>query len=154
MAHLVDTNILLRRRDTKHPQFQAADGAITRLQGRNERLCVARQNLIEFRNVASRPLDKNGLGLSPAAADLDLDIAESEFDVLAEDDLVYQVWRQLIAAKGVSGKQVHDARLVASMLVYGITHLLTFNGADFRRFEALPASLGAGIVVVSPADIG
>ena len=154
MAHLVDTNILLRCRDIKHPQFQAADGAITRLQSRNERLCVARQNLIEFRNVASRPLDKNGLGLSPAAADLDLDIAEREFDVLAEDDLVYQVWRQLIAAKGVSGKQVHDTRLVASMLVYGITHLLRFNGADFRRFEALPASLGAGIVVVSPADVG
>jgi len=153
MAHLVDTNVLLRRRDVKHPQFQVADRSITRLQSRNERLCVARQNLIEFRNVASRPLDKNGLGLSPAAADLDLDIAEREFDVLVEDDLVYDVWRQLIAAKGVSGKQVHDARLVAFILVYGVTHLLTFNGADFKRFEALPANLGTGIIVVNPADI-
>ena len=96
---------------------------------------------------------QNGLGLSPAAADLDLDIAEREFDVLAEDDLVYKVWRQLIAAKSVSGKQVHDTRMVASMLVCGITYLLTFNGADFRRFESLPASLGTGIIVVSPADI-
>ena len=85
---------------------------------------------------------------------MELDEAEREFDVLAEDNLIYVVWRQLIAAKGVSGKQVHDTRLVASMLVYGITHLLTFNGADFRRFETLPASLGAGIIVVSPADVG
>ena len=154
MAYLVDTNILLRRQDAQHAQFQAADGAVIRLQDQNERLCVARQNLIEFRNVASRPLDKNGLGLRPAAADSELDEAEREFDVLAEDNLVYVVWRQLIAAKGVSGKQVHDTRLVASMLVYGITHLLTFNGADFRRFEVLPASLGAGIIVVSPADVG
>jgi predicted nucleic acid-binding protein len=153
LAHLVDTNILLRRRDTKHPQFQAADEAVTHLQSRKERLCVARQNLIEFRNVASRPLDKNGLGLSPADANLDLDIAEREFDVLAEDDLVYKVWRQLIAVKGVSGKQVHDTRLVASMLVYGITHLLTFNGADFRRFETLPSGIGTGIVVVNPRDV-
>ncbi len=153
MAYLIDTNILLRRQDAQHAQFQAADRAVIRLQDRNERLCVARQNLIEFRNVASRPLDKNGLGLSPAAADLELDDAEREFDVIAEDDLVYDVWRQLIAAKGVSGKQVHDARLVAFMLVYSVTHLLTFNGADFKRFEALPASLGAGIVVVSPAGI-
>ena len=154
MVYLVDTNILLRRQDAQHAQFQVADRAVIRLQDQNERLCVARQNLIEFRNVASRPLDKKGLGLSPAAADLELDDAEREFDVLAEDNLVYVVWRQLIAAKGVSGKQVHDARLVASMLVYGITHLLTFNGADFRRFEALPATLGTGIVVRwSPADI-
>lgn len=153
MAYLIDTNILLRRQDARHAHFQAADRSVSRLQDRNERLCVARQNLIEFRNVASRPLDKSGLGLSPAAADLELDDAEREFDVLAEDDLVYDVWRQLIAAKGVSGKQVHDARLVAFMLLYSVTHLLTFNGADFKRFEALPASLGAGIVVVSPADI-
>lgn len=153
MAYLVDTNILLRRQDAQHAQFQVADRAVIRLQDRNERLCVARQNLIEFRNVVSRPLDKNGLGLSPATADLELDEAEREFDVLAEDNLVYVVWRQLIAAKGVSGKQVHDARLVAFMLVYGVTHLLTFNGADFKRFETLPAELGTGIAVVRPADI-
>ena len=152
MAQLVDTNILLRRRDIHHPQFRMADESITQLQSRTERLCVARQNLIEFRNVASRPLDKNGLGLSPAAADLDLDIAEREFDVLAENDLVYFVWRQLIATQGVSGKQVHDARLVAFMLVYGVTHILTFNIQDFVRYETLPAPFG-GIVVIHPSSV-
>ena len=153
MAHLVDTNVLLRRRDINHSQFQAADEAVTRLQNRRERLCVARQNLIEFRNVASRPLNKNGLGLSAADADLDLDVAESEFDCLPEDDRVYTVWRELIAAKGVSGKQVHDARLVAYMLVYGVTHILTFNGSDFERYTMLLPEIGAGIVIVQPNDV-
>ncbi len=153
MAHLVDTNVLLRRRDINHPQFQVADEAVTRLQGQRERLCVARQNLIEFRNVTSRPLDKNGLGLSAAAADLDLDIAEREFNCLPDDDQVYTVWRTLIAAKGVSGKQVHDARLVAYMRVYGVTHILTFNGGDFQRYTTLPPEIGAGIVVVSPNEV-
>lgn len=134
-------------------QSGAATRALTRLREQGERLCVARQNLIEFRNVASRPLDKNDLGLTTAEADLELDIAERDFDTLPENDLIYDVWRQLIAAKGVSGKQVHDARLVAFMLVYGVTHLLTFNGADFKRFEVLPAEMGTGIVVVRPADI-
>lgn len=114
---------------------------------------MARQNLIEFRNVASRPLEKNGLGLSPAQADLELDRAERDFDTLPENDLIYTVWRQLIAAKDVSGKQVHDTRLVAFMLVYGVTHLLTFNGDDFKRFATLPSELGTGIVVVNPVDI-
>lgn len=35
------------------------------------------------------------------------------------------------------GKQVHDANLVATMLVHGVTRLLTFNAADFRRFGTL-----------------
>jgi len=153
LSHLIDTNVLLRRLDPKHPQFAAADEAIEKLKGRNERRCVARQNLIEFRNTASRPLDKNGLGLSPAAADLDLEYIEQDFNVLPENDLVYDVWRQLIAAKSVSGKQVHDARLVAFMLLYGVTHILTFNDSDFRRFETLPPEIGSGIIVVSPNDI-
>ena len=153
MAHLLDTNILLRRQDANHVQFGAASRALIGLREKNERLCIARQNLIEFRNVASRPLEKNGLGLSPFQADRELDVAERDFDTLPENDLIYVVWRQLIAAKGVSGKQVHDARLVAYMLVYGVTHLLTFNGADFKRFETLPSEIGTGIVVVEPKDV-
>ena len=153
LSHLIDTNVLLRRLDPKHPQFVAADNAVQGLKSQNERCCVARQNLIEFRNTASRPLDKNGLGLSPAAADLDLDYLERDLNVLPENDLVYDVWRRLIAAKGVSGKQVHDARLVAFMLVYGVTHILTFNGSDFRRFETLPPEIGTGIVIVNPNDV-
>ena len=35
-----------------------------------------------------------------------------------------------------AGKKVHDANIVATMLAHGIRHLLTFNVADFRRFEA------------------
>lgn len=153
LSHLIDTNVLLRRLDPKHPQFLAADHAVEELKNQNERCCVARQNLIEFRNTASRPLDRNGLGLSPVAADLDLDYLEQDLNVLPENDLVYDVWRQLIAAKGVSGKQVHDARLVAFMLVYGVTHILTFNGGDFRRFETLPSEIGSGISVVNPNDV-
>ncbi len=35
------------------------------------------------------------------------------------------------------GKQVHDANIVATMLAHGETRLLTFNGADFRRFSSV-----------------
>jgi predicted nucleic acid-binding protein len=45
----------------------------------------------------------------------------------------------------VVGKQAHDARLVAVTLVHGITHLLTFNTDDFKRYDE--------ITVVNPKDI-
>ena len=45
----------------------------------------------------------------------------------------------------VSGRQVHDARIAAAMNIQGITHLLTFNKDDFKRFT--------GIVAVSPSKL-
>ena len=153
MSHLIDTNILLRLQKSDNAQGVLAVQATERLRQQGKQLSVARQNLIEFRNTASRPLDKNGLGLTPADADLELDLLERDFNTLPENDQVYDVWRQLIAVKSVSGKQVHDARLVAFMLVYNITHILTFNGADFRRFESLPPGIGTGIVVLHPAAV-
>jgi hypothetical protein len=33
------------------------------------------------------------------------------------------------------GQQVHDANLVATMLVHGIGTVVTMNPADFARFE-------------------
>ena len=153
MSHLLDTNILLRRLEPNNSQSLIAKNAIAVLEQQSEPLAVARQNLIEFRNTVSRPLDKNGLGLTPADADFELNVLERDFTTLPENDLVYDVWRQLIAAKGVSGKQVHDARLVAFMLVYGVTHILTFNDSDFRRFESLPTQIGGGIIVVHPSAV-
>jgi predicted nucleic acid-binding protein len=43
----------------------------------------------------------------------------------------------LLADHPIAGKQVHDANLVATMLAYDITRILTFNVADFRRFAGL-----------------
>ena len=51
------------------------------------------------------------------------------------------------------GKQVHDTRIVAVMLTYNVTHLLTFNVPDFLRFQALPPGLGIGITVVHPQNV-
>ncbi|HYW41780.1 MAG TPA: hypothetical protein VE959_02915 [Bryobacteraceae bacterium] len=70
-------------------------------------LCFTSQTLGEFWNASTRPLDKNGFGLSVAVA------------------------------HQVKGVQVHDARLAASMYVHGVTQLLTVNVRDFQRFTGL-----------------
>lgn len=56
-----------------------------------------------------------------------------------EKDGVYLEWKRLVALYNVSGKNVHDARLVAAMKVHGLTHVLTFNTDDFKRFEDISA---------------
>jgi predicted nucleic acid-binding protein len=41
----------------------------------------------------------------------------------------------LLKTHPTRGKQIHDANVVATMLVYGIDTLLTMNIEDMRRFE-------------------
>ncbi len=47
----------------------------------------------------------------------------------------------LLVAHGVSGVQVHDARLVAAMHVHGVGRILTFNAKDIARFTDVEALL-------------
>jgi predicted nucleic acid-binding protein len=64
---------------------------------------------------------------------------------------LYDEWRRLIVAHGVSGKKTHDARLVAAMTVHHITQLLTFNSDDFSRYASITV-LHPASVVLSPSD--
>ena len=47
---------------------------------------------------------------------------------------IADAWEKLVTGHLVSGKQAHDAHLVAAMNVYKVRRLLTFNGDDFKRF--------------------
>jgi hypothetical protein len=59
----------------------------------------------------------------------------------ADSAFVYKKWWQLVEHHSVQGVQVHDARLVAAMLVHGIPKLLTLNTADFGRYTGLIAAV-------------
>ncbi len=48
---------------------------------------------------------------------------------------------------GVSGVQVHDARLAATMKANNITYILTFNTVDFIRYTS------EGIIAVNPGTV-
>jgi predicted nucleic acid-binding protein len=147
VIYLVDTNILLRFADRTHPFHLRIRAAVRTLRTAGHRLRATPQNCVEFWNVATRPADKNGLGLEPADADRLLRLVERLFPVLPDVPAVYPQWRQLAVAFGVSGVQVHDARLVAAMRVHSVTHILTFNVIDFVRYAVL------GIVAVDPLTL-
>lgn len=149
MAALVDTSCLVRLPNPIDPRHTATQAALDRLTDQSETLVVARQNCIEFRNVASRPLAVNGLGMTPDEADAHLDTLEDVFALLPEQDEVYGVWRDLCQRTGVSGKQVHDTRLVAVCVVAGVFTILTWNPHDFARFVPLVP----GLTVLTPADV-
>ena len=149
MAYLVDTSVLARMADRADSKYSIASHAILALHRSGELLHITSQNLIEFRNVATRPRAVNGLGLSAAEAEAKAAIFEATFHLLTEAPDIYPAWKSLVNALGVIGKQVHDARLAAVCHVHSVTHLLTFNIANFARM----AKFGSGIVVVDPASV-
>jgi len=146
MPYLVDTNVLLRSLQPAHSMHRAATTAIANLRASGEVLHVAAQNLMEFWRVATRPVTANGLGLPIAQAEVALQLLEAAFQIAPDTADIYAHWRRVIVAHNVIGVQVHDARLVAVMKVHRLSHLLTFNTTDFKRYEA-----GEGIAVVDPA---
>ncbi|HWG42473.1 MAG TPA: type II toxin-antitoxin system VapC family toxin, partial [Gemmataceae bacterium] len=131
MAHLVDTSVLARLANTADPFHVVAAQAVLELHRRGEMLHIAPQNLIEFRNMATRPKVVNGLGLSAVDAEVKAAVFETTFPLLAETPDIYPAWKALVGGLGVIGKQVHDARLVAVCHVHAVTRLLTFNVAHF-----------------------
>jgi predicted nucleic acid-binding protein len=97
------------------------------------------QNAAEFWNVCTRPRDRNGLGLSLRETDRRLQLIEQQFLFLPETEATYARWHRIVMECGVSGVQVHDARLAAVMNVNNVSHLLTLNPRDFERFTGLAA---------------
>lgn len=145
MAYLVDTNVLVRLAVSADPRHLTVRRAVDVLA--SEGLYVASQNFVEFWNVATRPVESNGLGQTPIAADQSLRTLEQAFPRLPESAEAYDRWRDLVVHFGISGVKVHDARLVALMLANDIATILTFNVTDFRRFEVL------GIHALDPGKV-
>ena len=139
MPFLVDTSILLRWSRTTDPDYILARDAVETLYQRGEQQFVTPQNLIEFWNVATRPSNNNGFGLSLSDAAATLTQIETFFILAPDSPNVYPEWRNLVQTVGVSGTQVHDARLAAHCRIHGITDIPTFNVQDFQRYPGLTA---------------
>lgn len=144
--YLADSNVLIRLTKRQHPAFPVVRKAVDKLALRNIGLAYTLQNMTEFWNVSSRPIAGNGFGMSIEECVVSALEIEENFLRLTDNDAVYEEWRRLVVKHRASGVQVHDARLAASILAHGLTHILTFNTADFARYD--------GITAVHPATVG
>jgi predicted nucleic acid-binding protein len=145
MSVLLDTNILTRAAQPSHPMYQPAVDAVAELRRQGQALVLVPQNCYEFWVVATRPAAQNGFGYTPAQAQAEIGRLKGLFTLLDDVPAIFPRWEQLVTAYQVSGKNAHDARLVAAMMVHGLNHLLTFNAVDFRRY--------AGLTLLEPQQV-
>jgi predicted nucleic acid-binding protein len=142
---LVDTNILLRISRRSDPQYKLVDSVLAQLALAGTALHFTHQNIAELWNAMTRPVHRNGFGLTVTEAEREVRVIESGMSLLPDSEAVYQEWRRIVVQHAVSGVQVHDARLVAAMHVHGVSHILTLNVTDFSRYS--------GITVTHPSSV-
>jgi predicted nucleic acid-binding protein len=140
MLYLLDSNILLRLFHRSDPQHTLVRQALRTLWKRGDRFCYTSQILGEFWNVCTRPgAARGGFGLSVAETDRRTRLIERLYLLLPDTPTVHAEWRRLLVLHAVTGVQVHDTRIAATMSAHGVTHLLTFIGGDFVRFADVTA---------------
>ena len=149
MSILIDTSILGRLANLSDLSHPITVAAVAELHRRGEVLHLTPQNLIEFRNFATRPVNVNGLGLATSVAEGLESAFEAAFPLLEDNNEIFETWKAIVRGLGIVGKQVHDARLIAVCHVHSVTHLLTFNVKHFDRMSAF----GKGVIVIDTTKL-
>jgi antitoxin (DNA-binding transcriptional repressor) of toxin-antitoxin stability system len=116
----------------------AMDIGVIELRGLVEALRerARRHGLTLAQELDTKPEDKNGLGLKPAEAVGNVRAIRDRTTVLEEDSRVADRLMRLLDDVECGGKQVHDANMIATMLVHGVGTVVTMNTDDFARFTS------------------
>jgi predicted nucleic acid-binding protein len=134
---LLDTNVLIYLVSAGAPEHVAATAAVGRILASGAKAVIAAQSIYEFWSVATRPVTANGLGWTVERTRSTVETLLARFPILYEPPEVVGIWIGIVTERGVKGKRVHDAHLLATMKANGVSHLLTFNASDFPAMDDL-----------------
>lgn len=132
----LDTNILVYANVVSAPWHKETQARLNQLWDAGHPLWISRQVLREYLAVLTRPQTFSQPQPTAVVAERARFFA-SQFQVAEESALVTENLLTLATTLEVKGRQIHDANIVATMQAYGITHLLTHNGDDFKRYAHL-----------------
>src|SRR4051794_30011742 len=107
-TYLADTNLLLRLADPASPHHPVAMQALAGLLARGDEVYLTAQNFVEFRSVATRPLEANGFGWTSERTAKEVTDLQARYS-----SEIFTRWLELVKQFPIHGKRVHDARLVA-----------------------------------------
>ena len=133
----VDTNTLVYADQGASGFHAQARAALARLEQEGAELWISRQVLREYLAAVTRPSPDGAAPMTRAEAADAIEGFVAVYSVAEDGPDTTARLLELVRRVAMGGKQVHDANIAATMLAHGITRLLTFNEADFHRFEGL-----------------
>jgi len=134
----VDANILVYAADTGAPQHAASNGLLQAARNPSTVLYLTSQILCEFYSIVTNPrriaAPYSRTEALEAISDL---IALPSIRVLPITAEAVTGWMALLQRHPVTGGDVFDLQIVATMLANGIQRIYTFNTRDFDVFPEL-----------------
>ncbi len=134
-ALFIDTNILVYANIKESPFHKRALQALQAAHQNQRPLWLSRQVLREYLVTMTHPQTFGSLSQEMVLNQV-MQFSQS-FYVADDTPAVTQHLLSLIQQYRISGKQIHDANIVATMMDNDITCLLTHNTKDFSRFKAI-----------------
>ncbi len=134
-ASLVDANILVYAASPTVIQHQASRALLES----ELNLCVAPQVFAEFYAVVTSPR-RVTVPFSPTEARAFINELVPRLDILPVPPAVVRRWTELAEHHRVTGANVFDLQLAATMIENGVKRIYTYNRADFeivRELEVL-----------------
>ncbi|MDF5736951.1 MULTISPECIES: type II toxin-antitoxin system VapC family toxin [unclassified Nostoc] len=132
----IDTNILVYANLALSPFHVQATERLQAFAEQGIDLWISRQTLREYLAAMTKRGDLTG-NIPITSLVADVRYFANYFRLVEDNLLVTERLLALMEEIPSGGKQVHDANIVATMLVYGIPQLLTHNTSDFARFSGL-----------------
>lgn len=132
----VDSNVLVQSAVKTAPLNAAALNKLHLLRQDDVELWTSRQVLREYlvaltqAHAGSPPVPPGKAAGDVAFLQMTISIAEETADVMAQ-------LLTLVEKLKLTGKQIHDANIVAVMQAHGIRRLLTATPADYAVFDAI-----------------
>jgi len=133
---IVDTNVLVCALDADAPQHEAARALLEAGREASTTLFVTSQILCEFYSIVTNPRRVS----KPRSAVDALTVISSLLaflHVLPVPVNAVDGWLDLLRCHPVTGGDVFDLQIVATMQANGVQRIYTFNTADFEIFSEL-----------------
>ncbi len=129
----VDTSVLIYSTNALSPWRKMAINALQKARNLEFELVVSRQVFQEYLAIITCPDQNNDVPPVPRIIE-NIRIFQGEFTVVGGKQETMPTLLELLQEFPVRGKEIYNASIVATMLVYGIEHLLTNNVDDFKCF--------------------
>ena len=139
----LDTIVLLTATDESRQHHRYARRVITSHRRSGFNLGISGQIIREYLVVATRPQNVNGLGLDPAQALQNVEAFKRRLVFFGETEAVSNELRRIVSDFRLAGTRIHDANVAATMIIHGISKLVTENQGDFTAFSDLE-TIGLG----------
>jgi predicted nucleic acid-binding protein len=135
---ILDANVLVYAVDADSPQHAISRALLDAASDPSVTLYVTSQILCEFYSVVTNPRRVRTVSSSAQALNIiSAMLALPGLFVLPTPARAVAGWMQLLQRHPVTGGDIFDLQIVATMQANGIQRIYTFNTADFQIFPEL-----------------